>query len=222
MVKTKKLIIFGNTLFAQTVCDYFTTHSEYDVVAFTVDEKYIQGNSYYNHQLVAFENIETVYSPNEYDLFVAVGSSRLNSVRENVFNRAKEKGYNLPSFVHPLAYVAPHATIGENCLLMEFAQVMTRSKVGNGVIIWYSVLVNHDNTINDFAYIVGNTAGFTEIGKRTFLGIGGYVGDHIKVGDDNFIAMGSIVRKSTLNNSFLSGNPANEKKLDKERLYIIL
>ena len=112
MKKNKHLVIFGNTHFAEMVCDYFDSTSEYHVDAFTVDEKYIESKELNNRPVVAFENILELYSPDRYDMFVAIGSSKLNLVREMVFNKVKEKGYYCPTYIHPTAYVAPKVKLG--------------------------------------------------------------------------------------------------------------
>ena len=120
MIKNKKLIIFGNTNYSEMVCDYFTDYSEYDVVCFTVNKNYRQGNIFYNKKIVDFEDIEKQYSPNDYEMFIAVGSSNLNKNREMIYNQAIQKGYQLATFVHPDAYISRKVSIGKNCIIMEY------------------------------------------------------------------------------------------------------
>lgn len=222
MKKNKKLVIFGNTLFAQTVCDYFTDYSDYEVVAFTVNRQYIQDSMYYNHVLVPFEDVQATYPPSEYDLFVAVGSSKLNAVRAEIIKRAKEKGYYLPTFIHPLAYIAPHVTIGENCLIMEYARILNRSKIGDGVIAWSTCVISHDNVVESFCYLVGQTCGFCHIGGFSFLGMGALIADHVKVAINNFIAIGTIIQSNTINDSVYTGNPGKKKNNISAQKYIVL
>ena len=38
----KKLLIFGDRVYAEIVYEYFTFDSEYEVAAFVVDKEYIQ------------------------------------------------------------------------------------------------------------------------------------------------------------------------------------
>lgn len=210
--KTKKIVIFGATNYSEMVCDYFEEFTEYHVVAFTVNREFITKDSYYGKRLVCFENIEAIYPPNECDLFIAVGSSRLNKVREILYNIAQQKGYNLPSFIHPNAYIAPKVSIGKNCMIMECAKVLTRTVLGNNIIIWPSGFVSHNNIIKDNAYIVGQTNGFDEIGENCFLGAGAMIADHIRVAKNNFITMSAVVRKNTEENSIYEGFPARKRE----------
>lgn len=207
----KKLIIFGNTKYAEMVCDYFTEFSQYEVVAFTVDAAYINGDIFYGKPLIDFANIEKLLPPSEYDMFIAVGSTKLNHVRARICAAAREKGYKLPTFIHPDAYVSPKVTIGENCILMECCHVMRNCKIGNNVIIWPHGWISHDNIIHDNAYIAGLTNGFCEIGKNCFLGAGAIIANHVSIANDNLIAMAAAVRRSTEENSIYEGNPATKR-----------
>lgn len=206
----KKLVVFGNTNYAEMVCDYFTDYSDYDVVAFTVDSAYVSSDQFYGRPLVDFTDIEKVYSPNDYDMFVAVGSAQLNHLRERICNQAKAKGYRLATFVHPNAYVARDVSIGENCILMECCRVLTRTKICDNVIIWPTGFVSHNCIVGNNCYIVGSVNGFVDVGDNCFLGAGAMIADGVHIAKDNFIAMGAVVRKDTEQDSLYDGYPATK------------
>lgn len=208
----KKLIIFGNTNYAEMVCDYFEEYSEYKVCLFTVDSKYRKSEEYYGKKIVDFEDIEKNYPPSKYDMFIAIGSSNLNKIREDACKRAIRKGYNLATFIHPKANISSKVKIGKNCILMEFCRVLQRTAIGDGVIIWPCAFISHDNIIKDYCYIVGSTNGFCEVGENCFLAGGVFIADKVKIAKDNFLAMGAIVRKNTEENSVYEGNPAKKRQ----------
>lgn len=211
-MKNKKLIIFGNTNYSEMVCDYFEKYTEYEVALFTVESNYRNGDFFYNKQIVDFETIETKYSPKDYDMFIAVGSSQLNKVRERFYNLAIHKGYNLATFIHPDAYIAPKVTIGKNCIVMECSTILRGTSIGDNVIIWPRAFISHDNIVKNNAYIVGSTNGFCEIGENCFLGAGSMIADHLKIAKDNFITMSAVVRKDTKENSIYEGFPAKRRE----------
>ena len=210
-MKNKKLIIFGNTNYAEMVCDYFVEYSEYEVACFTVHKKYKQGETFYNKKIVDFEDIENYYSPTEYEMFIAVGSANLNKVRETIYNQALEKGYKLATFIHPDAYVNSNVSVGKNCIIMECARIMSRTVIGDNVIIWPSAFISHNNIIKNNCYIVGATNGFCEVGENCFLGSGAVIADNVKVAKDNFITMAAAVRKNTDEDSIYEGIPAKKR-----------
>ena len=57
--KTRKLLIFGTGDFAQLAHFYFSEESEYEVVGFTADYKYVQesGGKFCGKPVFKFENI---------------------------------------------------------------------------------------------------------------------------------------------------------------------
>ena len=212
MKKTKKLIIFGNSNYSEMVSDYFEKYSEYEVIAFTVNKNYKQDDIFYGKENIEFENIETRYTPTKYEMFIAIGSSDLNKAREKIFNEATKKGYELATFVHPDAYISDKVTYGKNCIFMECSRILTRTTIGNNVIIWPSGFISHNNIIKDNCYIVGSTNGFCEIGENCFLGAGAMIANNIKIAKHNFITMSAAVRKDTEEDSIYEGIPAKKRQ----------
>ena len=66
----KCLVIFGFGDIAQLAHYYFSTDSEYDVVAFTVDAVYITEPTFCDLPVIAFEKIIQHYPPEKYELFI--------------------------------------------------------------------------------------------------------------------------------------------------------
>lgn len=212
MKKTKKLIIFGNTNYSEMICDYFEEYTEYEVCAFTVHEKYKKVDSYYGKLNISFEEITNVCNPSEYDMFVAIGSLRLNKVRADICKQAIQKGYNLATFIHPDAYIGSKVTIGKNCVIMECCKILSRTTIGDNVVVWPIAFISHNNVIKDNVYIVGSTNGFCEVGENTFIGAGAMVADKVKIAKDNFITMSAVVRMDTEEDSIYEGIPAKKRE----------
>ena len=68
-----KLVIYGNSDFAELMNYYFTTDSQYNVVGFCVDKEFIKSDKFLDKPLIPLEEIERVFSPNKHKMFVAVG-----------------------------------------------------------------------------------------------------------------------------------------------------
>jgi hypothetical protein len=99
MMKTKKLIIFGNGVIAQLANYYFTIDSDYEVVGFTVDKAYIVGDVYEDKPGIPFEEIEEKFPKTGVEIFVALSYDKMNAVREQMYYRVKEKGYTIASYI---------------------------------------------------------------------------------------------------------------------------
>jgi len=93
----KRLVIFGSGDIAQLAHFYFSTDSEYDVAAFTVDATYLTDTTFCGLPVVAFEEVFQHYTPEEYEFFVALSYSKLNAVRKGKYLAAKAMGYRLPA-----------------------------------------------------------------------------------------------------------------------------
>ena len=77
-----QLIIFGAGDIARLAHYYFTRDSEHEVVAFTVDQKYREADTFLDLPLVSFEEVTSSYPPGEYKMFVALSYAKMNKLRE--------------------------------------------------------------------------------------------------------------------------------------------
>ena len=95
----KELLIFGTGDIAQLAHYYFSTDSDYKVVAFTVDSEYRTDDTFCDLPVIAFEEIASHYSPEQYDMFIALSYSKLNEIRKEKYFSAKEKDYPASSML---------------------------------------------------------------------------------------------------------------------------
>ena len=79
----KKLIIFGLGEQAEVAHYYFSQHSDYEVVAYTVDDEFSgQPSLTPGIPVVPFSSVEKIYTPDEHSAFVAIGYSKMNQLTE--------------------------------------------------------------------------------------------------------------------------------------------
>ena len=57
MQKNQKLVIVGDSAFAEIAYEYFTHDSEYEVVAFAVEREFIKRESLFGLPVVPFETM---------------------------------------------------------------------------------------------------------------------------------------------------------------------
>src|SRR6185295_3003897 len=93
--------------------------------------------------VVAFEEIEQALPPDKHDLFVAVGYSRINGLRQAKCEAARAKGYALASYVSPRATVFGNVVSGWNCFILEDNTVQPFVRIGNGVTLWSGNHIGH-------------------------------------------------------------------------------
>lgn len=209
-IDKKKLVIFGLGETADVAHEYFTHDSEYEVVAFTADESFIKQSSFKNLPVVPFEDVDTLFPPDDYVLFVAATYNKLNRVRRTMFDKAKGKGYNLASYISSSAFVWHNVRIGENAMILENNVIQTNVVIGDNVILWSGNHIGHRTVIEEDVYISSHCviSGFCLLGKRSFLGVNCTFNDEITLGEDNVVGSGALIVRDSQPNQLLIGAPA--------------
>jgi sugar O-acyltransferase (sialic acid O-acetyltransferase NeuD family) len=191
----KKLVIFGSGDIGQLAHYYFSTDSEYEVVAFTLDADFIQEDKFCGLPLVAFGEVTKRYPPAEHDFFIALGYSKINTVRKEKYLAAKDLGYRLASYVSSHATVLNDGRIGENCFIFEDNTIQPFSSIGNNVVLWSGNHIGHHSVIKDHVFIASHAviSGRVEIGEQCFIGVNATLRDHITIGDKCVIGAGAVL-----------------------------
>src|SRR6266480_1393479 len=112
-----KIIIFGVSQWAELAHFYLTHDSPHDVVAFTLDSDYVECTRYKDSPVVPFEEVEQHYPPEQFKMFIPMSFKKMNHVRADRYYRAKEKGYELISYLSSRATVFPGFEFGDNCFI---------------------------------------------------------------------------------------------------------
>lgn len=211
MKETKdKIIIVGAGEFAEIAYEYFTYDSPYEVVAFSVEKNFIDRNELFGLPVVPFEELENLYDPAKYKVFVAVTYTQLNRIRTRLYKETKKKGFSAVSYVSSRAFVWRNVEIGENCFIFENNVIQYCVKVGNNVIMWSGNHVGHRSAIKDNGFISSHVvvSGYCEVGENSFIGVNSCIADYLKIGKDCIIGAGAVVVKDTEEGKVYVGSPA--------------
>lgn len=192
---SRSLVIFGATEMAELAHYYFSKESDFQISAFTINANYIREPSFCGLPIVPFEQIITLYPPEENDFFVALAYSKLNFVRKEKYLAAKAIGYRLASFVSSRATVLNDGRIGENSFIFEDNTIQPFVTIGNNVTLWSGNHIGHHSVIKDHTFIASHAvvSGCVEIGEQCFIGVNSTVRDHIKIGDKCVIGAGALI-----------------------------
>ncbi len=205
----KKIIIFGTGDIAEEVNNYLTLDSDFEVVAFTQDKKFIKKSLFMNKPVIPFEKISKKFSPREFKMFIAIGYTNFNQLRFQKYKEAKKKGYELISYISSKASLIGNQKIGDNSLILENTSVQTTAKIGSNVFLWCNNLIGHHAIIKDHVYIAGNcvVAGSSIIDPFCFLGINSSVTHGIRVGSSCFVAASTLVNENLKKKTFCYSSP---------------
>lgn len=213
------LIIFGVGDVAQLAHYYFTRDTNFEVKAFTVDAAYIQEPTFCGLPVVPFDTVEETYPAASHMMFIAMGYARLNQVRREKFEAAKEKGYLLAS------YVSPHATlndnpIGENCFIFEDNTVQPFVSIGHNVTLWSGNHVGHHSVIEDHVFVASHVviSGGCRIGEASFLGVNCTLRDRLNIGKRCVIGAGALLLADAPDESVYIGAATEASPVPSSRL----
>ena len=138
-----KLLILGAGGYGKTVADVAKQLGSFEKIAFLDDGRTGGGILGRCEEYPMFCDENTAVYP-------AFGN---NDLRMEWLEVLAEEGIQVPTLVHPSAYVSPTATLGEGTVVLPMAVVNTGVTVGDGCIINIGALVDHDTVIEDGVHL---------------------------------------------------------------------
>ncbi|MEE2526207.1 acetyltransferase [Hyphobacterium sp. HN65] len=210
MSDKKRLVIFGSAEIAELAHFYFKHDSEHEIVAFTVDDAYVEGDTFNGLPIVPWSEAVTRFPPDQYGMHVALSYMKLNRLRQAKFEQAKAAGYSLASYICSRSATWPDLVMGENCFILENQTIQPTVKLGDNVMLWSGNHIGHGTHIGSHTYFASHivVSGHCRIGERCFFGVNATLRDFLKVGDEAFIAMDASLTKDVEAGSVVLGAPA--------------
>lgn len=195
----EKVVIFGTSA-AGALSHFCLTHdSPYEVVAFTVDRSYIKEETFRGLPVAPFEEIESIYPPNDYKMLVALLANRVNKTRAEKYHQAKVKGYKLISYISSKAITWPDLVIGDNCFIGEGAICRPFLKIGDNVMTMSGAFLGHDSVIKDHSFIASRAVllGAVTVEPCCVLGANCTVLEGVTIGRECIIGAGVVIHENT-------------------------
>ena len=203
------LLLIGARGIAKRVLDTFGDSDIFSEIALL--DGYAEYDHIYSHPIIGkSDDLEDFKSKFSHAL-VCLADTR---TRMHYLERVRKAGYEIPSFVHPRAYVSKAATIGVGVIVNAMAAVQADTTLCDGCIIETGAVVEHDNVLGECVTISPNasTMGFVEIGSKTFIGGGACVINTVKIGENVLVGAGSVVMSDMPDNVLVAGCPAEVKR----------
>lgn len=214
------IIIFGNGEIAEIAHYYFTHDTSYKIKCFAVDSQYCEENKFCGLNVIPFDEIENTYSPNDYDMFIAVGYSKLNQIRTQKYLQAKAKGFELVSYISSKATILTELAMGDNCFILEDNTIQPFVKIGNNVTLWSGNHIGHHVSIADNNFISSHVviSGGVQVQENCFIGVNATIRDHITIAENCVIGAGSLILHNTQANGVYTMPEAQLSKVPSHKL----
>ncbi|MGI6071396.1 MAG: acetyltransferase [Lachnospiraceae bacterium] len=169
--------------------------------------------------IITFAEFNEKHPADNAEIVIAAGEPR---TREILFNKVKTAGYTLPNLIHPWANVENVLEIGEGNIILTFACVSASGvKIGNNNIVMQYAQISHDSVIGSHCVIAtsANISGTTVVRDRAYIAVGAKLREGITVGYDAIAGMGAIVTKSIDDQSVVMGIPAKEVRKNTGKVF---
>ena len=213
----KKLVIFGNSVFAEVASFYFEKFSQYEVCYFASENRYIKTKKILGRELISLEDLLRL-NKKEYYLYIAIGYSKMNTARQKFYEFFENKKFKFASFIHPNAFVYS-SKIGKHNFIMENVNLNPYSEIKNNNIIWSSSILGHHSKLGSNNFLSGNStiSGRCVIKNNCFFGVNSSVKDNTNIKNSCFIDANEYVNKNLDNYIFYNSkiNPRNILKANK-------
>jgi sugar O-acyltransferase (sialic acid O-acetyltransferase NeuD family) len=195
-----KVVIFGNSHWASLAAFYLKHDSPHAVAGFTVDGRYLSGDSFEGLPVVAFEEIQRTFSPDDFEMFVPVSFKRMNHLRAEKYAHAKGKGYDLISYVSTKATIWPGFQCGDNCFILEGNNIQPYVEVGSNVVMWSGNHIGHHSKIKDHVMITSHVviSGSCVVEPYTFLGVNATIRDETVIARESLVGAGVTILEDTV------------------------
>ncbi|HYE10131.1 MAG TPA: acetyltransferase [Patescibacteria group bacterium] len=198
-MQNKKIVIFGNTKFAEMIRYYIETETDDTIIGYTVDREFIEKSAIEGVELVPFEVIDSLYSKEEVKILPVIGYNRMNNIRKDIFNRIKSKGYEVASFVHHTAKIAQNCKLGEGNIFLENTLVQPFVSIGSGNVFWSNVNISHHTSIGNYNFFApsASISGNVKIENNCFVGNNSTIKNEVIISDFTLIGAGAYISKNT-------------------------
>jgi sugar O-acyltransferase (sialic acid O-acetyltransferase NeuD family) len=216
----KDIVLFGTGDFARVASVYLEKDSPYRVTAFTVHESYRTSPTLLDKPVVPFETLLRDYPPQDCSMFVAMGFSKLNRARAQIYAACKTLGYELISYVNSRACTWGEVELGDNCFVFENNVLQPFVKIGSNTILWSGNHIGHDTVIGDHCFITSHSviSGNVNVGDNCFIGVNATIRDGVSIGKESVIGAGALILQDVAPNSVFQGQATELSRVPSHRL----
>jgi len=221
MDKSKKILIVGDSAFAEVAYECFTHDSGYEVVGFSVESAYLKKDTLFGLPIVPLERLEEFFKPDEVEFYAAIVYTKLNRLRTRLYETTKAKGYRPASYISSRAFVWHNVELGEHCFIFEDNTLQPFVRIGNNVVLWSGNHIGHHSVIQDHCFVSSHVviSGFCNVGRSTFMGVNATLANNVNIGEDNWIGLGVTILRDTKPNTLFNGVQPEPARLSARRFF---
>lgn len=167
------------------------------VFAYSVEKEYVLGTvSPDGLPILPLEDI--LDSANEYRFYLALGYSKMNTVREKIFSLITSSRGEIMSYIHPSAIISDKSKLGIGNIIFENTVIQPYVQIGNGNVFQASANILHHTVIGHYNFFSGGSVvnGQVLINNNCFVGSNSTIRNRITLESYALIGAGCYVNES--------------------------
>jgi sugar O-acyltransferase (sialic acid O-acetyltransferase NeuD family) len=210
-----QLVIVGDSLFAEIAHEYFEFDSDYEPVGFSVEQAYLERDTFRGLPVVPFERLHEEFDPGACSVFAAITYGQLNRLRTRLADDAAARGFRLASYVSSRAFVWRNVEVGEHSFVFEDNTLQPFVRIGRNCVLWSGNHVGHHSTIGDNVFIASHVviSGSVTVGNNSFIGVNATLVNDIEIGRDTWLGPSVVITRDVEPGTVW--RPARSEKRDK-------
>lgn len=211
-----KLAVVGCGGHAKCVIDCAELQGEYEVAAL-IDDFLAPGTLVCGYPVLGPCDAETIQRLREAGVESAIVAVGDNATRAELAGKLRALWPSMvaATLVHPAAFVARSASLGEGTVVLPGAVVQVNCRVGSHCILNTKASLDHDSVMGDFSALApgATVSGAVHIGACSWIAAGAVVIHGRVIGHDTVIGAGAVVVRDIPDFVVAFGIPAKPVRL---------
>ena len=189
----EELVLVGFGGHAKSIVDSIETAGIYHIAGYTDPENRCEYHGY--KCLGTDDDLAWLFKHGIQNAVVSVGYLGKGNLRNHLYEKLKQIGYQLPVIIDPSAVVGKDVKIGEGTYIGKRVVLNAGVQIGKMSIINTGAIVEHESKVGEFTHIaVGSVlCGNVSVGRKCLIGAGAVVIQEIEIADESVVGAGSIV-----------------------------
>ena len=190
----RKIVLVGAGGHAKSCINLIEKINEFKIIGLTDSRK---KGYLLNYKILGDDTILDQKKFRNIDLCLSFGSIFNINLREKIFKKLKNKGFNFPILTSKESSISKFSKIGPGTMIMGNTFVNAGASIGENCIINNNSLIEHDVKIGNNSQISTSVTinGSCKIGSNCFIGSGTIIKNNVKIKNNTFIKMASIIKK---------------------------
>ncbi len=190
----KKIVLIGAGGHAKSCINLIERINEFKIIGLTDSKK---KGYLLNYKILGDDAVLDQKKFKNINLCLSFGSISNIHLREKIFKKLKNKGFNFPILISKDSSISKFSKIGSGTMIMGNTFVNAGASIGENCIINNNSLIEHDVKIGNNSQVSTSVTinGSCKIGNNCFIGSGTIIKNNINIKNNTFIKMASVIKK---------------------------